>query len=120
MGTTSDRNASDANFDSLNIRVSALESRMESVEFEVKSNNRELEANTALTEQIHGKTFEMWEFFDSTRNGFRMIGKIGDFGLKVIEFGGKLAKPLLWIAAFTVAAAAWVKTGSFTLPTWLK
>lgn len=120
MAKADDRLASDANFDALNIRVSALETRMEGVELEVKNSNRELAANTALTEDIHGKTYEMYEIFDSTRNGFRMLGNVGDFGLRAIEFGGKLAKPLLWIAALGVGAAAWVKTGNFTLPNWLK
>ena len=117
---TDDRQASDGNFASLNLRVSALESRMECVELEVQNNNRELAANTALTEEIHGKTFEMYEIFDSTRNGFRMIGNIGNFGLRVIELGGKVAKPLLWIVALGAAGVAWVKTGTFTVPTWLK
>lgn len=113
-----DRRSSDANVASLSFRVERLEDRMESVEDQVRNNNRELAANTALTEDIHGKTADMFEIFDATRNGFRMIGSIGNFGLKVIETGRKFAKPLFWIVAVTIASVTYAKTGAWTMPEW--
>lgn len=48
-----DRRQTDANVHALSLRVQGLEGRMERVEGEVHANRRELEANTALTKQVH-------------------------------------------------------------------
>jgi hypothetical protein len=115
-----DRRSSDGNVASLAIRVDALERRMETVEIEVRNNNRELAANTALTEEIHGNTADMAEMFKATRNGFRMLAGAGNLGLKALETGGKIARPMFWIVAVGIATVAYVKTGTWTMPTWWK
>lgn len=115
-----DRRYSDVNWLSLSQRMGALEGRVEVLEKNTRDNNRELKANTELTEQIHGQTAEMYEIFEPARNGFRMIGAIGNFGLKCIETGGKVAKPLVWIVALGAACLAWYKTGTWTWPEWIK
>lgn len=112
------RRADDANWPDLSTRVTALETRMEVVEFEVKNTNREIAANTALTEEIHGQTSEMWEIFDTAKMGFRFMGKVGSAGMWFVERGGKLCMGILAIAGCTYAAILWVKTGHFTLPDW--
>ena len=50
-----DRRAGDLNVEALGLRVGALERRVEVVESAIRDNSRELAANTALTEEIHGK-----------------------------------------------------------------
>jgi hypothetical protein len=114
------RRNSDANVASLALRVDALERRMETVELEVRTNNREIAANTALTEEIHGNTADMAEMFKATRNGFRMLAGAANFGLKALETGGKVARPLFWMVAVGVAVVAYVKTGTWTMPAWWK
>lgn len=48
-----DRRGTDANVAALGVRVQGLEGRMQVVELEVRTNSRELEANTRLTRQVH-------------------------------------------------------------------
>lgn len=48
-----DRRGTDPYISALAVRVTGLERRMESVEFDVKSVGRDLAANTELTKQIH-------------------------------------------------------------------
>jgi hypothetical protein len=48
-----DRRSEDVNVAALAFRVNRLESRMELVERGLKVNSRELNANTALTKQVH-------------------------------------------------------------------
>lgn len=50
-----DRRESDANVAALALRVGTVEGRLENVELRLATNNRELEANTALTKQTHEK-----------------------------------------------------------------
>lgn len=108
------RRTQDANVDALRQQVKGLEDHVHGAMMP------ELRANTILTKQMHARTEEMWEVFESTRNGFRMIASIGNAGVKLIEVGGKIARPLVWIAALTVAGVGFLKTGQFTLPDWLK
>lgn len=115
-----DRRATDPHVSQLSLRMGALENRVESLEMETRDNNRELRANTVLTQQTHQRTEEMYEIFEPARNGFRMIGGVGNAGLKVIELGGKIAKPLIFIGALGVGVVAYFKTGSFQWPSWFK
>lgn len=92
-------------------RLDQLERRFGAMEVEIQTNTR-------ITQEIRTHTDEMYELFDGARNGFRMIGSLGNFGLKTIELGGKIAKPLIWIVALFGAILAYFKSGNFTLPPW--
>lgn len=94
-------------------RLDALERRFGAMEVEIQTNTR-------ITQEIRAHTDEMYELFDGARAGFRMLGSIGNAGLKVIQVGGKVARPLVWIAALLVAGVGFFKTGHFTLPDWIK
>lgn len=104
--------------ETLDLRVTALEDGMENIRLQMTDAAKEIKANTRLTEDIHGKAEEMYEIFDATRNGFRMIQGVGNLGVRVLEFGGKIAKPLVWIVAAGAGIFAYLKTGHFTIPDW--
>lgn len=107
-----DRRQEDVNVKSVAERVKAIEDHVHGAMMP------ELRANTILTKQMHARTEEMWEIFETTRNGFRVIASVGNAGMKVVEVGGKLAKPLLWIGALGAAIAAYFKSGHFQIPPW--
>lgn len=140
-----DRRKDDVNVASLANRVGMLEGRVEVIEHEMRESNAglraanaEIRANTRLTEEAHGwssdvhqavfgiegrpgmsdRVDEMYEIFAAAREGLRLIGKAGRGAIKAAEVGGRLAKPLFWVAALGAASWAWWKTGSFTLPDW--
>lgn len=113
--------------DSLSTRLDSVEKWAESFEYKMVNVGNEVQANTALTEDIHGKTDEMYQMFAAARNAFRMLTSIANFGLRLgglllrlLRFLGALAKPALYIIGFCAAVWAWYKTGHFTMPDWLK
>lgn len=57
-----------------------------------------LSENTRLTKSTNEKTQEMYEAFSALSGGF-----------KVIEFLGKLAKPLLWVVGLSALTTAAMK-----------
>jgi hypothetical protein len=113
-----DRRKSDVNWDGLNRRVAILEEWRETFTHDFNTLTNEVQSSGRLVEDIHGKSEEMYEIFNATRNGFRMIAAIGNFGLRVITAVGKYAKPLFWTFALVAAALAWYKTGHFSWPDW--
>jgi hypothetical protein len=82
--------------------------------------NTEITADTqeVLNRDVLGKVSEMYDIFDTARKFFVFLGRVGAAGMWCIETGGKLAKPMFWIAAFGAATWAWWKTGTFVLPNW--
>lgn len=102
--------------DVLATRVDAVEQWMEGFKLQMTDVGNEVKANTRLTEEIHGRNEEMYEIFDATRNGFRVIAALGNVCLRSIEACGRLAKPLFWTAAVAAALWAWWKTGTFIWP----
>lgn len=98
---------------------------MENFKLQMVDVGNEVKANTRLTEEIHGRTDEMYAILQPGVNFFRGLGAIGNGGLRVarvvlrvVEFLGRIVKPLFWIAAATAACWAWWKTGSWTMPEW--
>jgi hypothetical protein len=51
-----DRRESDANYQSLSVRVGILEERVHDIDRRVADNTLELQANTLLTKQVHKNT----------------------------------------------------------------
>lgn len=113
------------------LNVRALATRLKSVEDLQEVHGLELKGNTTLTKQLHEAVFgradelglqdkltEMYDMFEATRNGFRMIASVGNFGLRVIETAGKYARPLFWIGAVAAACLTWAKTGTWQMPEW--
>lgn len=86
-----------------------------------------MEDNTKLTEKTHEKTEEMYLVFDAARNGFLMLAAIANFLLRIgqaivatVEFLGRIAKPVFWIAAVISAGVVYWHTGKFAMPEWWK
>lgn len=109
----------------LDTRLRAVESWMDSFRLEMGNVASEVQANTRLTEEIHGKTEEMYGIFDTARNGFNVLASIGNFlvrvgqyGVRALEFLGRIARPVFWVAAIASASWAWWKTGAFAMPGW--
>lgn len=102
----------------LNTRLTSVEQWMDSFKAQMTDAVSEIQANTALTEDIHGKTNDMFEIFDTARAWFRFAGKVGSGCMWVIETGGKLAKPLFWIGAIFAAAYTFLRTGTWAMPEW--
>lgn len=120
------------------VNVRALAARINSVENAQRAIQLDMMANTRLTTQVHEACFgagedagmhqqvkEMYQIFESARNGLRMLESIGKFGLRVgrgvvslMEALAKVAKPLFWIAAATAAAVTYTKTGAWQMPAW--
>lgn len=59
----------------------------------------DLQENTLLTRATNAKTIEMYEAFSALAGGF-----------KVIEFIGKLAKPILWVVGLSSLVIISVKS----------
>lgn len=119
-----DRRKEDVNVSALAVRVRGLEGRMELVEQGLHDNREELRENTKLTTRtntlldgtqevlgIRQKVDEVYDIFDTTRSGFRLIGRTGDW----IDRNGRRA---FWFGAFAVAAWTYWKTGH--LPEWAR
>lgn len=111
--------------DALTTRVTALEGWMEDFNLKWADTVSEIQANTRLTEDIHGRSDEMYEFLLPAVNFFKLLGaigtgciRVGRFIVAVVEFLGQLAKPIFWIAAISAAMWAWWKTGSWSMPDW--
>lgn len=113
-----DRRVSDVNVSALAVRVASLEGRVESLEDRVLQSTTELAANTQLTKQVHEalhgrgdvpglamKVDEMHAVFAAAKGGF-----------KVLEFTGKVAKPLAYITAIFAAMGALFATGHWQWP----
>jgi hypothetical protein len=64
------------------------------------------------------KINDMYEVFDTTRNGLRMLGKIGDGVMKVSDFVEKRPKTILVLGAISAATYSSATTGK--LPEWLR
>lgn len=94
---------------------------------------RQVDENTDITadtqemmnRDVLGKVAEMYDAFAFARDGLQLLSKIGRAVAKVgrgvaraIEFGGRMAKPLFWIAAVSAAGWTFAKTGVWQLPAW--
>lgn len=106
-------------------RLDSVESWMDGFKTQMLNAVNEIQANTALTEQTQGRTEEIYEFLAPARNFFRALGGMADLGLRagricvaVIEFLGRLAKPLFWLIAIGAASFAYFKTGHWDMPQW--
>lgn len=89
--------------------------------------NTDITADTQemLNRDVLGKVREMYDAFAVARDGLQMLAKIGRGAAKlgrgvanVIEFAGRMAKPLFWIAAITTAALTYWKTDTWIMPAW--
>lgn len=125
------RRKGDVRFEALDIRMTALEKHVFHVLTpKIDRSAAAIDANTAITEESHGwvgemkdelaarrqQTDEMYEVFEFAKNGVRIVGKIGNGIMWAAEKGGKLAKPLFWMALFFGAAWAYLRTGVWTWP----
>lgn len=128
-----DRRRSDLRVDALDTRMKALEEHVFDVLTPmVKSSAREMEANTALTEETHGwvaevreeltgqraQTTEMYDVFSAAKNAIHVMTKIGDGLVKAAEFGGKVARPLFWITLLFGSLWGYFTGGEFHWPRW--
>ena len=73
-----------------------------------------------LNRDVLGKVKELYDIVETARGFFSFLGKVGAAGMWCIETAGKIARPLVWIAAFVAATWAWWKSGSFVFPNWFK
>jgi hypothetical protein len=86
--------------DSLATRMDAVEKWAESFELKMVNVGNEVKANTALTEEIHGRTDDILEIVTAARGA-----------IKVLEAAGKVAKPLLYVGGFAAAVWGFASTG---------
>jgi hypothetical protein len=104
MPDHTERRKSDAfiqeRIDSLATRMDAVEQWAESFELKMSDVGNEVKANTALTEEIHGKTDDIFQIVTAARGAF-----------KVLDAAGKLAKPLIYVGGFAAAVWALLSTG---------
>lgn len=102
---------------------------MEGFKLQMTDVGNEVKANTRLTEDIHGKTDEMFQLCErilvpadrglALLNGLaNFLGKVGRTCVRAVEFLGRLAKPLFWLAAAGAGLWTWWKTGSWHMPDW--
>lgn len=87
-------------------RIAALEKRMDDME----ASHRRL--SDAVTEN-NRQTREMYEMFMALENGLRFAGRVFDAGVATVQFLGKIAKPLFWVGALTVAVYTFARTGKW-------
>jgi hypothetical protein len=94
--------------------------------------NNNTEITTNIEEVINrdvlpmrAKIDAMYEAYEFAREGWAFLAKVGRVLASVgrgvawvIDFGGRLAKPLFWIIAIVAAAGTWYKTGTWTMPEW--
>lgn len=135
-----DRRKSDVNVSALATRVAGLEERVELLEKGYTENTRELEANTRLTQQVHevlhgrendpgiATKVDALQFAlkgDGTEDAPGVAGKVDRMydvfaaaagGFKVLEYAGKIAKPIGIIAAACAAVVTLVATGHWPRP----
>ena len=87
--------------------------------------NTDITADTqeVLNRDVLAKLERMNTFLEPAESFFRALGAIGNGMLRVgrcvvaiVEFLGRLAKPIFWTAALVAALWAWWKTGHFTWP----
>lgn len=79
--------------------------------------NARIEALEQDMELLKPKINDMYEVFDTTRNGLRMLGKIGDGVMKVSDAVEKRPKTLLILGVCAAAMYSSYTTGK--LPEWL-
>jgi hypothetical protein len=140
-----DRRQSDVNMRSLATQLKALENHVhETMTPELRANTRltrqvheaffgkegddGMHAKVeAMTEALSGRGDEpgleskvdsMYEIFAAARNGLRMLSAIANFCVRAIEMLGRVAKPLLFIAALCAAVITYSRTGAWTMPDW--
>jgi hypothetical protein len=77
-----------------------MEERLARLEKTVKSLEDGLATNTALTKKIHENLSDLVDLME-----------VGRSGMKVLEFLGRLAKPLVAIATFCGVVFAHIKAG---------
>lgn len=119
-----DRRASDVNVNALATRIGALEETVhDTVTPELRNNTR---LCTDLHDAIFGKdqddglamkVQEMHDIFNTARNGIRVFTSAGNAAVSLVELGGKIAKPMIWIGIVIAGGVAYWKTGS--LPDWI-
>lgn len=145
-----DRRGTDVNVAALATRLGSLEGRVEVLEEQGRTANRELAANTRLTKQSHeaifgtgddpgmkavvdqvnlalqgvdegnpgliGKVESMHAVFEPARNGFRMIGKIGNAAMAVSDAIERRPKTTALLVITSVVGWSAATTGK--LPDW--
>lgn len=118
-----DRRAEDVNAKSIATRMDSLEATVHEKALP------ELQANTRLCADLHAAIFgkdqddglqmrvqEMHDVFTAARNAIRVFTAVGNGAVKAVELGGKVAKPLLWIALLFGSIITFVKTGVWQWP----
>lgn len=87
----------------------------------------EITADTqeVLNRDVLQRLDHLADFLSPAESFFRVLGAIGNgamrigrWGMAALEFIGRLAKPLVYIAAALAATWAWWKTGTWTMPEW--
>lgn len=122
-----DRRTSDVNVSALATRMNSIEGRVEVLEEKTETNNRELRANTRLTMQVHealfgresddddpgirGKVREMHDVFTGAKRGLQFLNSVADAG-------ARYGKPILYLVLICGAIGAYFKTGDFKWPGW--
>jgi hypothetical protein len=59
------------------------------------------------------KVQEMHDVFTAGRNGMRVLSAVGNGVMWTIEKGGKIAKPLFWLALLVGSIVTYWKTGNW-------
>jgi hypothetical protein len=88
--------------ESLDTRVTALEGLVETVRLDMANAVREIQANTALTEDIHGNTADIVEVMQDVK--------------VLVKWGKRLARPVAYVFAFGIAISVFYKTGKWVWP----
>lgn len=122
-----DRRRTDVNVEALAMRMSGLELRVETLEEQGRTANRELQANTKLTMQVHeaifgrgtdeddtglaGKVKAVHDVFTDAKRGFAFLNGVADAG-------ARWGKPIFWFVAICGAGLTYWKTGAWRWPPW--
>jgi hypothetical protein len=104
-----DRRQTDANYDSLNTRVTSLEDLVHNQVIP------KVDRNTEMTAAIDARTDEMYSAFVTARNGVRMITAVGNGVMKVSDAIERRPKT---IGLLVIAGIAVLATNN-KLPEWI-
>ncbi len=88
--------------ETLDQRVAALEEGMEAFRHDLGEAVREIQANTALTEDIHGDTADIVEVMSDIK--------------VMVKWGKRLWRPMLVFVGFIGASLVYMKTGEWHWP----
>lgn len=110
------RRAGDADLPGLLERMGRVEKDVTDLKSALETANGAIEANTALTEDMHVKNGEMYAAFTTAKNGVRMIAGAGNAVMRVSDAIERRPKTTALAIVTGVVSYSLAKTGQ--LPDW--